>query len=392
MLKNLIAESSGANSIESGRPSLVALTRKTQDMIYKDLVCIQPTKQPLATVYGMRLDYVAKDGSGYDIQLDHRTHGGQFKIGYSTLPAPTNVHAEGDQFQFNQYAFEVIKVGDYVTGYTTEEDYHRAMLRGELRLLSDGIDYGNEQDGTEVVPETKFILNRWTALVRARKMKCPVTIELLQDMERESLNSDATIEDLLATSIATEINTDIISKLICVSTKEKELSLINYETTYYQGRELITRACTMAAEIEWYTSFEATYLVVSYKLDGIIRASGQVDDRGYIRGTKMKLMMDGNAIVDYMMVGTKFDGGENSVDNASGLFYSPYQEADEAGTFLVTSEPGSIQPVVGVITRYALSCFPDYADISQGAKPNGEDWQKAANRSIFVRLTPVVVE
>ncbi|ADM79863.1 head vertex protein [Aeromonas phage phiAS5] len=392
MLKDLIAESSGSSGIDAGRPSLVALTRKTQDLIYKDLVCVQPTKHPMATVYGMRLDYVAKDGSVFDIQLDHRTHGGKFKIGYTGLASPATNNVVGDQFQYNSYAFEVIKAGDYVTGYTTEEDYHRSMLRGDLRLLSDGIDYATEQDGQEIVPETQFVLNRWSALVRSRKMKCPITIELVQDMERDGLNADNTIEDLLATSIATEINSDIISKLMCVSTKEPELSLVNYETTYYQGRELITRACIMASEIEWYSAFEATYCLVSYKVYGIILASGQVDERGYIKGTKMKLMMDSNAIVDYMMVGTKVDGGENSMDNASGVFYSPYQEGDEAGTFLVTSEPGALQPVVGVISRYALSCFPDYADVAKSAKPSGEDWQKVANKSIFVRLTPVVVE
>lgn len=392
MLKDLIMESSGASSIESGRPTLVALTRKTQEKIYKELVSIQPTKQPLATVYGMRLDYVAKDGSLYDTQLDHRTHGGIYKIGYSSLPAPSNVQNVGDQFQFNGYAFEVLQAGDYVTGFTIEEDYHRAMIRGKLRLLADGIDYANEQDGQEVVPEVRFTLNRWSALVRARKMKCPITIELLQDMEREHLNSNDAIEDLLATAISEEVNSDIVSKLICVSSKEKELNLINYETTYFQGREIISKACRMAAEVEWWTSFEATYLVASFKVAGIIRGSGQVDDSGFIKGTKMKLIMDGNAIVDYFMVGTKVDGGPDSMDNASGVFYSPYQEEDEAGTFLVTSEPGAIQPVVGVISRYALSCFPDYDDVAQGAKPNGEDWQKVANRSVFVRLTPVVVE
>ncbi|UYD60178.1 capsid vertex protein [Aeromonas phage avDM12-TAAL] len=392
MLKDLIAESSGASSIEAGRPTLVALTRKTQEKIYKELVSIQPTKQPLATVYGMRLDYVASDGRTYDIQLDHRTHGGAYKIGYSTLPAPSTNATKGNQFQFNGYAYEVINAGNYVDGYTTDEDYHRAMMRGDLRLLADGIDYANEQDGNEIVPEVKFTLNRWSALVRARKMKCPITIELLQDMEREHLNSNDAIEDLLATAISEEVNSDIISKLICISTKEEELNLINYETTYFQGREIINKACRMAAEVEWWTSFPATYLVASFKVAGIIRASGQVESDGTIKGTKLKLIMDGNAIVDYFMVGSKVDGGPNSMDNASGVFYSPYQEDDEAGTFLVTSEPGAIQPVVGVISRYALSCFPDYADVAQGAKPNGEDWQKAANRSMFVRLTPVVVQ
>ena len=390
MINDLIHESSGNANIEAGRPTLVALTRKTEEKIYKELVSVQPTTQPLATVYGMRYDYVT-GSDNLDIQLDHRVGGGKYKFKDNGLTGPTAAMTAGQIFGYDDYVFEVIKAGDYLTGVTTVEDLYRKVVTGDLRHVADGFESHDHQDGTETVQDTRFVLNRWVAYVRSRKLKCPTTLELVYDMERQGLNADLAIEDLLATAIAEEINSDIMSKLLAISIKEPAMDLVSYTTPYYRGRELIDRACVAAAEIEWWTSFPATYVVASYKVAGMIRASGQVGDNDVIKGTNLKLFMDSNAIVDYMMVGAKYEDPSGGLDNASGLYYSPLVESDDAGSFLITTDYSSLQPSIGIITRYALSAFPSFADIEAGAKPNGDDWLKTANTSQFVHTIPVIV-
>lgn len=388
MLSELLKESNGTANIELGRPTLIALSRKVNEKIFSDTVSIQPTKQPLATVYGMRLNYVKPDNQDYDALLDHKTTTGQYKLGGSGLPAPSTTQLARSKFVYDDFVFETIVDGDYVTGLTTIDDYSRMVLSGKLRIVADGIDYTNDD---QEVSECRFVLNRWSALVRSRKVKSPVTIELVQDMERQGLDANLAIEEMLSTMIADEINTDIISKLMCISTKATELNLVNDTTTYYRGREIIDKICTLAAEIQWWTSIPANYVVASYKVCGIIRASGQLDENGLIRGTNIKLLFDGRSSVDYVMVGTKYESDTDASDCSSGIFYSPYVDADGAGNFLVAVDTNGLQPVIGIVNRYALSAFPTYEQIEKSKSPQGDDWVALANSSRFVMLAPVVL-
>lgn len=392
-INQLIQESSGTSGIASGREALIALTRKTQEKIYKELVSTQPTSNPIATVFGMRYDYVQadKEGSTHEVQLDYVTSGGKYPFGKSGLPGPTDGMSKGDKFVVHDFVFSVLEDGDYE--YLKSKpvgEAHNLAVRGKLRNVADAADPDTYQDPDSNVAESRFLINKWTARVCSRKLKSPTTIELMYDMERQGLNADLAVEDLLSTAIAEEINIDIITKLITISKKEEPATLVS-TVPYYKGRELISRACSAAAEIEWWTSVPATYLVASYKVCGLIRASGQVGDDDIIRGTGMKLIMDGRSMVDYMMVGGKMED-PTGLDHASGLFYSPFQESDEAGSFLVTADYSSLQPVIGVMTRYALSAFPTYDDVSrEDLIVQCDDWDNLANTSQFVRTIPVVL-
>lgn len=390
MINDLIKESNGTANIASGRPTLVALTRKAQEKIYKDLVSIQPTRQPIATVYGMRYNYTDSNNVQYNIQMDHRTSGGKYPINDSSLPAPNSAMSRGDVFKVNGFVYEVITPGDYTVPATdVDASYHRKVMTGSLRLVADAIQYEDNQGGTEIIQECNFVMNRWTAAVRSRKLRCPTSLELIYDMERQGLDGNAAVEDLLATAIAEEINTDIVSKLIAISTKEPLLSMVAYESTYYIGRALIEQACVIAAKIQWYSSYPATYVVGSPTVVGAIKSSGQVDEDGYIKGTGLKLILDGKSLVDYMMVGAKYESEDDSLDGASGIFYSPMVDEDDAGSFLVTADYSSLQPMVGMISRYALSAFPNFETIAASARPVGDDWNAMANTSRLVHVTPI---
>lgn len=390
-INQLIQESSGTSGIASGREALIALTRKTQEKIYKELVSTQPTSQPMATVYGMKYEYQFQADTTHDIQLDYITSGGKYQFGNSGLSIPTDGMFKGDKFVHSDFVFSVLEDGDYeYLNAKPVEEAQKLAVRGKLRIVADAADPDSYQEPDSNVAESRFLINKWSARVCSRKLKSPTTIELLYDMERQGLNADLAVEDLLSTAIAEEINIDIITKLITISQKEDPATLVS-TVPYYKGRELIARACSSAAEIEWWTSIPATYLVASYKVCGIIRASGQVGDDDIIRGTGLKLIMDGNSMVDYMMVGGKMED-PTGLDHASGLFYSPFQESDEAGSFLVTADYSSLQPMIGVMTRYALSAFPTYDDVSRGTLVvQCDDWDGLANTSQFVHTIPVVL-
>lgn len=376
----LVEDNSG--NMVTGRPTLVSLTRKVFNKIYDELAGVQPTKSQIATVFGVRYQYVNKDQTQRsDINLDNRNYGGEFNMD-SVLDAPGVNMAQKDYFTKEGYVFQVITAGDYST-YTFDELYGK-VFTGDLVLVTDAIiPHTKEEDE---IQKTEFTINQWTAMVRTRKLKTDMSIELLTDMAAQGLDGDSAVEDLLSVAIAEEINTDIISKLVTVSIKEKRATPYMFDTTeYFAGRDLVARACRMAAQVTLDTSFKPTYLLASTHVAALISSSGLVDEDHRIVGTKMRLVVDTKTPVHYMLVGVKkqFDG----LDTVSSVYYSPYIEEDEAGTFMVAGDYESLQPVIGIINRYALSTSPSFPDIVKPAKNyDGEDWVAAANKCQLSRM------
>ncbi|QAY01280.1 head vertex protein [Aeromonas phage ZPAH1] len=388
MSGNLITES-GSDDIVSGRPSLVSLTRKTFNKIYDELAGVQPTRDPVANVFGVRYEYVSKDGSQIrDINLDNRNYGGNFNMA-TQVGDPADGMAVGDYFRKDGYVFQVLKAGDF--GTLTFEQTYEKVFTGDLRLVVDAIQPYTQED-TEI-QDIRYVMNKWKAHVRSRKLRTEITVEMLQDLAGMNMDGDAAVEDLLSVAIAEEINSDIIMKLVTVATKEKKAVPYNVATTeYFAGRDLVARACRMGAQITLDTSFKPTYLLASAHVAALIQTSGLVDNEHRIIGTKMQLVVDTKTPVHYMLVGVKkqFEG----MDTVSAVYYSPYIEEDEAGTFMVASDPQALQPVIGIINRYALSCSPDFTKIdADPAKVyDGEDWVGAANKSQLARMCIVEMQ
>lgn len=399
MLQELLNESSGASAISGGRPTLVGFTRKVTSLLYTDLVGIHPTYDPIATVFGVRYDLVSQDGqTSMDAQLNHKVGSGRFQFGDSGLSAPTASVDAGDFFIISNYVFQAIKAGDY-SALTVKQAFSK-VLSGDLRCVADAIPRGTQDDGTEVVQDSRFIVNAWRAEVGTRKLKCPITIETLQDMEAQGFDGQELLEDTLASAMAEDINTDIIMKIITVATKHTALDLSKTDR-YYVGRTLIDKACELAATIKSTTTLDPTYVLCSAPTAYAIRASGQVDNNDIIRGTGMKLYQDNDAEagLEYMVVGVRYivkdpaliDETEKTAI-AAPVYFSPFIQEDEAGTYLVVRDAGSMQPNVGLIARYAISAPPVSADMKVGAKVgNGEDWLTAANKSEYAHALEIIL-
>ncbi|QMV28951.1 head vertex protein [Aeromonas phage AP1] len=386
MSGRLVESSSG--DIVTGRPSLVSLTRKTFNKIYDELAGVQPTTDPVANVFGVRYEYISEDNQSHrDINLDNRNYGGEFDMAaVAALPAGSAGMVSKTYFASEGYVFQVINDGDYSGDLNS---LFENVFTGNLRLVVDAIVPNTQED--KEIQKTRYVMNKWKSVVRSRKLKSNITLELLQDMGGMNMDGDAAVEDLLSVAIAEEINSDIIMKLVTVASKEVKATPYNVATTeYFAGRDLVARACRMAAQITLDTTFKPTYILASAHVAALIQTSGLVDDQHRIIGTKMKLIVDTKTPVHYMLVGVKakFD---DSVDTVSAVYYSPYIEEDEAGTFMVAADPDALQPVVGIISRYALSTSPDFRKIeSNPAKVyDGEDWVGAANKSQLARMCMV---
>lgn len=397
MLQELIHESSGAASIAAGRPTLVGFTRKVTSLLYTDLVGIMPTDNPIATVFGVRYDLLSRDGNTWmDAQLNHRVGSGKFPFGDTGLTGPSAGMAKGDHFVMNHYVFQVVKAGDY-SSITDIKKAFSAAMKGDLRCVADAIPRGDQEDGTEVVQDSRFILNAWRAEVGSRKLKLPITLESLQDLDAMGFDGQELLEDTLACALAEDINSDIILKVITVAKKYDALDLSAMER-YYVGRTLIDKACEFAATIKSTTTHDATFVLASANVAYAIRASGQVDNDDMIRGTGMKLYQDNDAEMDYLVTGVRATLKDPAIDGnpkvavAAPVYFSPFIQEDEAGTYLVVRDTGSMQPNVGIISRYAVSAPPVASKMSVGAPALfGDDWVEVANSSEFAHALEVIL-
>ncbi|MEZ9342985.1 hypothetical protein AB4165_10380 [Vibrio cyclitrophicus] len=378
MIEQLLAESNTSANIENGRPTLVGLTRKINDKIFKDICGIQPTSLPRATVYGIRYEMVSQDGSEVrETQGSHRTGTGKHPFKDHGLPVGSDSMTVGEHFSEFDYVFGVVVAGDYLG--LTEKQLLGAVLTGDLRLVTDA----DDDDSRAEVQSSRFIMDRWQSDIKSRRVKSPTTWELLADMQGNNLDGSSAVEDLLATSISEEINSDIIMKTITVSKKGTPIDLSSSEL-YQQGRSLIARALELGADIHQTTTFPASFVLASPKVASAIRASGQVGNDNLIDGTNLKLVTDSKAIGEYLLVGSKleFDG----LDTVAPIHYSPYVESDSAGTYLIATDSNNLQPVPALISRYAITSSPDFSDVD-GVQ--GDDWEKLANKSPLATLVTV---
>ncbi|MBT0074522.1 hypothetical protein J4H65_04445 [Vibrio alginolyticus] len=377
MIKQLLAESNTSSGIENGRPALVGLTRKINDKIFTDICSIQPTSQPRATVYGVRYEMVSKDGESREIQAGHRTGTGKYPFKDHGLPVGSDGMAVGSHFSEYDYVFGVVVDGDYLG--LTESELLEKVLLGDLRLVTDA----DDNDSREV-QSSRFIMDRWQSDIKSRRVKSPTTWESLTDMQSNGLNGSSAVEGLLATSISDEINSDIIMKTITVAKKGTPIDLSGGEL-YQQGRSLIARALELGADIQRNTTFPASFVLASPKVASAIRASGQVGNNDMIDGTNLKLVTDGKAIGEYMLVGSKLDF--DGLDTVAPIHYSPYVETDGAGTYLIATDSENLQPVPALISRYATTSSPDFNDVN--GVQDGEDWESLANNSPLATLVTV---
>lgn len=408
-INNLLRESTTTGANTNGRPDLVALTRAAQALIFEDLVAIQATSQPEATIFGMKYNNPNKEMTA----LSPATFMGEVTE-FDRLSIPDvedKAYAVGDRFKVDGVVYEVT-VADPFTG-SAETDVKakalEAIIAGTVRFLSDAANTTKYENPEEKISEANFRLDRWNASVKTRKVKTQMTVELAQDMEGNQQDAVNTIDDMLSTVIAGEVNKDIIQKLITVSSRYKvqgvtdkgvldlsDLDLIAPDT----ARKLYFFVCEMANSILRETTFAPTFVLASTRVCAMLQAAGWVEapeedelHQGTLKNG-LKLYADTTSPVDYAIVGVKRTF--NDLERVGSLFLSPYEEADDLGAFKVAVDPQSLQPTIMLMLRYALSINPYTLGVGDDESRliQGDDWNKLVGLSkmshiLGVKLPPL---
>ncbi|QEG05475.1 vertex head subunit [Shigella phage JK32] len=408
IFNELLKESTSSVANQTARPQLLALTRAVNNLIFSDLVAIQPTNQPICALFGLR--YVNRDG-----QMTYRTAGT-----YGGAAGNRDVFEDfqkdkeyqvGDHFKFDNVVYEVITEGAVGQDISTEEEaIFKGVVSNKIRFFSDYAPTEYFEDANTEISTTDFDFEKWQVNVGSRKLKTEFTTELMQDLEANQMNSENTVLDLLATVASEEINKDIIQKLITVSTRYKVksitpdgvLSLVNVQDAPAQARELYRYACEMSNQMLRTSSFGGTYVLASSRVVGLLQASGWMEEtdnalsEGRLR-CGLEVYADTVTPFDYMIVGCKHMVGD--MESVGSLFYSPYTESDGAGAYKSIIDPNSFNHKVAIMNRYALSVNPytTKADQENNQVIKGDEWGKLAGRSemsymLGIELPPLEID
>ena len=391
ILKELLHESTTSAASAEGRPQLQALTRAVNNLIFTDLVAIQPTSQPIAALFGVK--YLNDNG---DMSfITPATYGG--KVGSRDRIPVMDMEADyavGSKFQFDNVVYEVIEDGVTMDSFATEEKraIFIAMMGCKIRILTDAADTAHFEERNTEVASARFMFDKWQVNVGTRKLKTEYTVELLQDLEANQIDSENTIVDILATAVSEEINKDIIQKLITVSKRYKvqgisENGILDLATTTdapAAAREVYRYICEMSAEMLRASSFGGTYVLASARVVGLLDGSGWMyeSDNPHSEGrlkNGLEVFADTTSPFDYVMVGCKH--ALNDMEHVGSLFFSPYTESDGNGAFIAVVDPASLQHRVALVNRYALSVNPYTAAEKNDGVHAGDQWDHLAGKS-----------
>lgn len=380
-LHQLLAESTTSVDSAAGRPALLALTRATTNLIYQDLVAIQPTSQPNAALYGVK--YL--NPNGQLSFLTGATYSGQ--IGTAdrlTIPDMTvgMTLNKGDLFKFQDVVFKALKDDPFAGTTETELDLilSEAVADSAVRMVPDAAETSKFEAAEPDIAEAKFEIRKWQSLVRSRKFKTSLSVELAQDLNANGFEPSNLIEDILATQMAEEINKDVMQSMITVSHRFKvagvspkgvlDLSSTT-KSSVETARELYRYICEMNAHLQKTTSYSATFVQASARVAALLTSSGwmeKLDDQPEAAYGVLKnglvLYVDANNPIEYVIVGVKAEYGEEEVIGS--LFYAPYVEGlsyeadtvDHIGAYKIITDPDSLQPSIALLVRYALSVNP----------------------------------
>lgn len=417
-IHKLMLESTETGANSNARPTLVSVTGKADNIIFTDLVATQVTDTPNAAVYGISVYNTGEKGADTvksDIYHDPGTSSGVMGItqGYKLDEfSASKAYVAGDQFKVEDKGlFFEVAVDTTFSSLEGTTDYEKLMsgiVLAKVRVLTDGIPFGT--DTRDEIAGIDFTMEKWDLNVESRKVKISISNELLEDMRGNNVDSDALVDDIIASSIAMDINKDIIQKLINVSNRYEDdffvkkavADLSRDDTITNKARDLYAMICLAGSRIYEKTTYAATYVVCSPTVFSILTGSGWVkpfkteEDSEELNSTLsgvmnngMKIYVDRFPMFDYFVVGCKHERA--GLESVGSLYYSPYAENDGAGFITIVSAPSDFQPNVGVMVRYALSINNVYSNLTsdERGKVRADDWNALMGKSEasqFVRV------
>lgn len=414
ILENLLVEQTKTGNVANTRPFLVQLQKTVAQRVFRDMVAIQETYNPQAQIFGLK--YLTNNNKTvHDNSIT--VTGVQQEGSIASLPQLSQGLSITKDKVYRSKDSDAVYIAIKQTQLPTESNEELLILKqvinGSIRLYQDAanVDYHENR----VPEEAKFEIGKWVVPCRTRKISMNVTQELVQDLEQNNLDSAAIIEDTLAQILVNEVNKDIISKLITVSTRFHnpklgitdgfvDLSTRN-DPLWQIGRDINALIGAAAAKMLTDTTYSATYVVVSPDVYGLLCGAGLVvfnqesemtRSHGYLK-SGLKIYIDTYSKFDYFMVGCKHnmdifedeDDTDNDTHNENligSLYYCPYLEED-GNSIYVTRDSQNMQNNILLQTRYALSVNPFTID---NEKVNiGDDWNNLVGKSKLSVITGI---
>ncbi len=208
----------------------------------------------------------------------------------------------------------------------------------------------------------KFKLARWSAEAKSSKKKTEISIEALQDMVSLGLSEDVVVESI-ADQIADDINKSIIDALKSISSVGSAVDVSTLDSKFFKGRELYSSIHLEIAKLEKTSGCQGSYVVVGGDAFGYISGSGLATRIGdtdvYLLESGVKMIHDKYATEEYFTVGVKKQLSDFEI---SSLVFSPYNfdgKVDGGIAYqYMAQDYASLNPVIGVISRYALTVAP----------------------------------
>jgi hypothetical protein len=218
------------------------------------------------------------------------------------------------------------------------------------------------------INEVQFGIETTTITAVTRKLKARWSLEAEQDVKAmHGLDIETEMISMIQYEISAEIDREVINKMhkLCddnARTTSVTVSALDGQWEVEKFRNLYTRILQAANEIGTDTRRGAgNFVIVSPKVATALDTIGNfiispvgvtpfdfnpgVVKKGSIEG-RIDVYVDNFAVTEFALVGYKGNGASDA-----GLIYSPYVPI----MMQKTMEPGAFYPIIGMMSRYALT-------------------------------------
>ena len=377
--------SSGAN-IDTYDPVLISLVRRAApQLIAYDICGVQPMTGPTGLIFAMKSNYVEDDGT---------TTGAEALFG-----EPVTGHSASDSSD----AVTGLDTGTIIADPfdTSSPSYGDTTARGMTTAKAEALGGAT----TDEFRQMAFTIDKTSVTAKSRALKAEYTTELAQDLKAvHGLDAEAELSNILSTEILSEINREIVRRVITVA----QLGALNNTATDgtfdldtdSNGRWSVEKFKGLHFQIERDANEIAVktrrgrgnFIIASSDVVAALSMTGSLDTGGSVSGGqladdgitnntfvgtlngKYKVYVDPYySVVDaeYVCIGYK---GSSPYD--AGLFYCPYVPLQ----MVKATGEQTFQPKIGFKTRYGLVSNPYVATAIGGSTADQETLTHSTNQ------------
>jgi len=342
--------------------------RVMPSLMSMELVGNQPLQGPVGMVRTMRVRY-SNPGEGEDDIGDLRAEGSRDPY------SPSNRGwRDGETGVPGSAAFDSVGT-DEASGWYLYEKYARIALGDDVTDAEAYLDHPGKStvalEGNRGQPISIDVVKQ-TVEAQSRKLSASWSVEAEQDAEAlDGLDLESELISALSDEISRELDREVLAELHSLAGIVETYDYRNADGRYAGEKfsALVIALSELSNQIAMKTRRGgATWMVTTPQMLTVLRnasngaftpatQAADISPReslfaGTLNGSiRVYVDLYSNQPKDYCLLGYK---GNSELD--SGLIYSPYVPLQRSG---IVRDPETLDPRVGVMSRYALSSFTD---------------------------------